>query len=191
MTEVNPSATQPPPDSIKEQTPSKEAPPAITDEQVKNHPLFKDLEGKYSAEEREKTRFKGRYEKARQGILDDEEKPEPGPKEESPYATKEELWEMKNAKDLEIYADDEYRKDIDSGIPRDYALKNAKLRFQANPDKARSERVQTMASGSAAGVRDLSSIDESQFNEEEAKRWGYSKESWMKQQELKKKRGQL
>lgn len=193
MTEVTPSALQTPPDSPQEQTPASAAPSAaLTEDQVKNHPLFKELEGKASAAEREKDRFKGRLEKARQGILE-EDQPQEKPKEVVPYATKEELWEIKNAKALELYGDEQFSKDVSAGIPRDYALETARLRFQSNPDKARIQRQQTMASGPSSSDRMLppSDVEITDKDRQDAKDWNYSEETIRRHKELKRARGQL
>jgi len=190
MSDLTPQETAPT-ESSQDQTPAQAAPSeALSEDVVKNHPLYKELEGKHSAEERDKLRYKGRLEKVQKGFSEDEEvKPQPK-KDDSPYATKEELWEIRNAKDLDVYADDKYKGDIEAGIPRDYALENAKLRFQANPDKARLDRQKSMSTGSSSGVRNLEAANLEGFNEEDAKRWNYSKETWLKQQQLKKARGQ-
>ena len=190
MDTANPSSQETPTGSELEQTPSVDPTADVSEEVVKSHPAFKKLEDDYSAAEREKNRYKGRLEKAQKGISGEEEKTE-NPKEETPYATKEDIWELKNAKDVELYGDDEYKKDLETGIPRDYALKTAKLRFQSNPDKARLERQQQMASGTAIGTRNLESDDITAKDREDIAKHGYSEYAVRKQKELKRLRGQL
>ena len=168
-----------------------------TTDDVMSHPKYKELEQKYAAARQgmDKTNLSKKElqaEVARLRVLaGEEEKVETA--EETQTVTKAELhaqlWELQNSKDVEIYGDDEYKQDVEKGIPREYALKTAKLRFQSNPDKARLERQHSMASGSNAGIRNLESADMEGFNEEEAKKWGYTKETWLKQKELKKARG--
>ena len=191
MTQANPSDLPTPTGSETEQTTPEGAPPAqVPEEAIKNHPLFKDLEGKHAAAEREKNRYKGRLEKVQKGITDEDEE-KPSPAEESPYVTKEQLWEVQHQEDLEIYGDEQFQQDVARGIPRDYALETAKLRFQANPDKARLERHQAVAAGSATSVRNTQDDTLDGFNQADADRWGYTKETWLKQRELKKARGQI
>ncbi len=101
------------------------------------------------------------------------------------------VWELTNAKDVDLYGDDKYKTDIEKGIPKDYALENAKLRYQTNPDNARLERRQAMGQGSAAGDRNIVSEDLTGFDPIEAAKWGYSKESFIKQKQNKKARGQI
>ena len=188
MVFANPSLEEETPTgSEAEQTPDENPPAQVSEEAVKNHPLFKKLEEEHSAAEREKNRYKGRLDKVQKGMAEEEEKPAKK-KDESPYATKEELWELRNAKDVELYGDDEYKTDLESGIPRDYALKTAKLRYGSNQDKARLDRQKMMASGSSASVRNLESEDLEGFNEEDAKRYGYTKETWLKHQKMKQER---
>ncbi len=189
MANANPSSEEKAPTGSEGQQTSTVNPPVeLSEEAVKNHPAFKKLEKDYSAAEREKNRYKGRLDKVQKGISDEEE-PEKEP-EQSPYVTKDELWEFKNANDVEIYGDEQFKKDVASGIPRDYALNTAKLRFQSNPDKARLERQQVMASGTAVSTRNLSSDE---FSETELKGIAdglYTKETVLKHRELKKSRGQ-
>jgi hypothetical protein len=193
MLDANPSLEVTPTGSEKEQTPPNGTPPAdIPEETVRNHPLFKEIEGKATAAEREAKRYKGRLDRAHKGMTEEEETPDvpaEKPVEPTNFVTKEELWARDNAADLELYGDDQYKNDIAAGIPKDYALNNAKLRFQSNPDKARLERHQVTASRSSASTRNLESDDAEGFNPEHAARWGYSKETYVKQQQLKKARG--
>lgn len=185
---ANPSEeTLNPTGSDSEQTLITDPPAEISEDAVKNHPAFKKLSDDYAAAEREKARYKGRLDKVQKGFLEEEEKPAPK-KDDSPYVTKEELWELKHSTDIELYGDDEYQDDIQAGIPRDYALKTAKLRYQGNPDKARLNRQKDMASGSSAGTRNLESETYEGFNQEDADRFGYTKETWLKQKKKKEER---
>lgn len=171
----------------------------ITEDAIKAHPTFKELEQKYSAartgmDQSNLTKKELQAEVARLRVMAGEEAKTEEPKEEeTQVVTKQELqqqlWALQNAKDIELYGDEQYQKDVDGGIPRDYALGNAKLRFQSSPDKARLERQQQMASGSAASTRDISDADLEGFNQADADRWGYTKETWLKQKQLKKARG--
>ncbi len=189
MTDANPSSIEMnPTGSASEQTPTVDPPANVTDEMVTNHPLFKTLKEEHSAAEREKERYKGRLEKVQKGFSDEPEVPVKT-KEETPYVTKDELWELKNEKDVSLYGDDEYKADIQDGIPKDYALKNAKLRFQSNPDKVRLQRQQEMSSGSAMGVRDLGSDEFTPTEQEGIAKGLYTKETVLKHRELKKARG--
>lgn len=193
MTDANPSLEEAAPTgSTQEQTP-KTDPPALTEEMVKSHPLFQKLQSEHSAAERDKNRFKGRLEKVQKGFDEDEEKPakDPTPQYVTPEQLEAKAWEIANAKDIEVYGDDEYKKDIAEGIRPAKALEYAKLRLQSSPDRARVERQQQMASGSAASVRNLESEDLQGFDPVEAAKWGYSKETWIRQRQLKKERGQL
>jgi len=189
MTDANPQPQAAPTGSGSEQTP-KVDPPALTDEMVKSHPLFQKLQEEHSAAEREKNRYKGRLDKVQKGISDEPEET-PEPKDDTPYVTKDQLWEFQNKADIESYGDEQYKADVARGIPRDYALETAKLRYQANPDKARLERQQATASGPAASTRNLESTELEGFDPKAAAEWGYSKETWLKQQQLKKERGQI
>ncbi len=172
----------------------------LTPEQLEANPHFQDLKTKYSAahkgmDESNLSKKELKAEVARLKVLAGEEvKPEDKvelPAKEPTYATKEDIWELKNAKDIEVYGDEEFTKDVENGIPRDYALTTAKLRFQSNPDKARLERQQTMASGTAAGTRILDSDELTEAEQAGITKGLYSKEAVMIQRRLKKERGQL
>jgi len=175
------------------------APEGMTLEQLESNPHFQELKKKYNAahQDMDKTNLSKKElqaEVARLKVLAGEEAivtPAEEPQTVSKAELREQVWELKNAKDVELYGDDVFLKDVENGIPRDYALNTAKLRFQSNPDKARLERQQSMASGTAMGTRILEDNQYEGFNPEEAKKWGYSKESWLRQKELKKSRGQL
>ena len=180
MDNANPQSEQiDPTGSDMEQTPLQDPPAEVSEEVVRSHPLFKKLEDDYSAAEREKNRYKGRLDKVQKDPVKQE------------YVTKEELWERDHAKDLELYGDDKYKADIESGIPKEYALETAKLRLQSSPNNARLGRQQEMASGSAMGVRSLSEENYEGFNQEDANRFGYTKETWLKQQKIKKARSRI
>lgn len=172
----------------------------LTAEQLEQNPHFQELQKKFSAahQDMDKTNLSKKEllaQIARLRVLaGEEEKPEIKKEEETQTVTKqqlqEEIWNLKNAKDVDIYGDEQYQKDITAGIPRDYALNTAKLRYQSNPDKARLERQQAMASGSSASVRNLDDSDYEGFDQAEADRWGYTKETWKQQKQMKKARGQ-
>lgn len=178
MDNANPTAEElSPTGSELEQTLEIDPPAEISEEAIKNHPLYKALEEENSAAEREKNRYKGRLDKEQKKS----EKPE--------YVTKEDLWERDNAKDLELYGDDTFKADIENGIPKAYALQTAKLRLQSNPDKARLERQQTMASGTAVGTRNLESDELSDVERKGIADGLYSKETALAHRELKRNRG--
>jgi len=172
---------------------------SLTPEQLEANPHFADLKTKYSAartgmDDANVSKKDLKAEIARLRVLAGEEITPEKEDDSSKPITKADLqkqvWELSNAKDIDLYGDEEYKNDVDSGIPKEYALKTAQLRFQSNPDKVRLERQQFMASGSSASTRNVSSIDMEGYNPEEAKKWGYSKETWIKQREMKKARGQ-
>tara|TARA_R100001530_G_scaffold118900_1_gene86046 strand:- start:1142 stop:1741 length:600 start_codon:yes stop_codon:yes gene_type:complete len=196
MTDANPiDDGQSPTSSEAEQTPQEpsdegqENPPVEVEEEViTNHPLYKTLQEENSANEREKERYKGRLNKVQEGLQEEKKKVEPK-KEPTEYVTREELWESQNSKEIELYADEEYEKDVEDGIPKEKALKYSKLRFEANPDEARLNRQKDMASGSPASNRDLSDTSEiTDKDRENMKKWGYSEEALKKQKQLKKDR---
>lgn len=137
-------------------------PPVIPEDAVKNHPLYKELEEKSAVAEREAKRYKGRLAKA--NIKEDDE---------PVYVTKEELeqkaWEIAHSKDIEVYADDEYKSDIKQGIPRDKALQYAKLRYSAKDNSAHKERLMSASSGSSVD-RSLAPPDEIILTQEQKDR---------------------
>lgn len=172
----------------------------ITDDLIKSHPVYKELEEKHAAartgmDQSNLSKKELLAENARLKVLAGEEEAvvQATTKTDEPqYVTKDDLWLLQNAKDVELYGDDKYKADIERGIPKDYALENAKLRFTTNPDKVRLERQQTMASGSNASTRNLSSDDDLTQTELDGIAQGlYSKETALKYRELKKSRGQL
>lgn len=103
--------------------------------------------------------------------------------EEPQYVTKDELWDLAHAKELEVYSDDEYKADIESGIPRDYALKTAKLRHTAPKDAARRDRQESMSSASGSG-RDLSGGDDEIILTPEQIKRGITKEMVKKYKDM-------
>ena len=150
MPESNPAET-PPTGSEQEQTPEKNPPADVEEEKIKNHPLYKDLQEKHSAEAREKDRYKGRLDKLQKEISGEEE-PEPKNDSDKPV-TRAELddvvWQNAHVKELELYSDDEYKDDCKTGIPKDKALKYAKLRYETLDTSAKRERQLAMSSGSS------------------------------------------
>lgn len=171
--------------------------PVLTDEVITSHPKYKELEEKHAAARKgmdssNLTKKELQAEVARLKVMAGEEK-EPELTDEPQTVTKKELqeqiWELKHSSDVELYGDDEFKKDIETGIPRDYALKTAKLRFQSNPDKARLSRQQTMASGPAMGTRNLDG-DELTATEQKGIADGlYTKETALKYRQIQKERG--
>jgi hypothetical protein len=169
-----------------------------TQDDIESHPKFQELQKKYAASRQgmDKTNISRKQlqsEIARLKVLaGEEETPEEEVSTEPQYVTKEQLqeekWELLHTKDIEIYGDEEYADDLKNGIPRDYALKTAKLRYQSNPDKARLDRQKANATGSTS-TRNLESADLEGFNPEEAKKWGYSKETFLKHKQMKKEQG--
>lgn len=172
----------------------------ITDDLIVSHPKYKELEEKHAAarngmDQSNLSKKELQAEVARLRVLAGVEEAEVKKDDEPQTVTKaelqEQIWELKHAEDVELYGDSEYKADIENGIPKEYALKTAKLRFQSNPDKARLDRQQTMASGSNSSVRNLDANSYEGFNEEEAKRYGYTKETWLEHKKLKEARGRI
>lgn len=169
----------------------------VSDETIVSHPKYKELEEKHAAarkgmDQSNLTKKQLEAEVAKYKTLAGVEE-EPEPEEEKPLTRaelQEQLWELKHAKDVEVYSDEEYENDIKNGIPRDYALKTAKLRAQANPDKARLERQKLNASGSGS-TRELDDTDLTEKDRENMAKWGYSEDAIRKQKALKKERGQV
>lgn len=171
----------------------------LTPEQLAENPHFKDIQTKYAAsrtgmDTANLSSKQLKAEVARLKILAGETEEEE-PIEESTTVTKQELkdqlWELSNSKDVELYADDKYEEDIEKGIPKEYALENAKLRLQANPDKARIERNKLSAQGGNSSERNLDSTDITDKDRVAMKTWGYTEEAILKQKQLKKDRGQI
>lgn len=170
---------------------------ALTPEQLEGHPHVQELKKKFSAahQDMDKTNLSRKElqaEVARLKVLAGEEDT-PVLHTQSDPVTKEELqaqvWELKHGNDLELYGDDQYKSDITRGIPKDYALENAKLRYQSNPNTANLARQQSMASGAAAGVRNLAGEDLTPLELEGIAQGLYSKETALKHRELKRLRG--
>jgi len=174
---------------------------ALTPEQLEAHPHVQDLKKKYSAahQDMDKTNLSKKElqsEIARLKVLAGEEVQAEEIKADEPqYVTKAELqeqaWELQNAKDVDLYGDDEYKNDLVSGIPREYALKTAKLRFQSMPDNVRLQRQQVMASGTAVGARGLSDVDVTDADRRGMAEFGYSEETVRKHKQMKRERGQI
>lgn len=169
----------------------------LTPEQLESHPHVQELKKKYSAahsgmDSANLTKKQLEAEVARLKVMAGEEELE----EEEPtpsFVTKEELtstlWEAQNAKDLELYADDDYKKELDAGVPKSIALQYAKMRAQKNPNSAQVMRQQAMASQGAASTRDLSDVEITDEDREDMKKWGYSEKSLLRQKQLKRDRG--
>lgn len=167
---------------------------AIPAEQIENHPFVKELKEKQAAartgmDKANLTKKQLEAELAKYKLLAGEEEPvveEPKPS----FVTKEELtstlWEAQNAKDIELYADDEYKLELDRGVPKDVALKYAKLRHQKNPNSAQVMRQQAMASQGSSSTRDLTDVDITDEDRADMARWGYSEKAILKQKRLKK-----
>lgn len=170
----------------------------LTEDAVKAHPKYKELEEKHAAartgmDESNVSKKELKSEIARLKVLAGEEETETE-EEEKPLTRAElndKLWLLQNAKDIEIYSDEEYEKDIADGIPKEYALKTAKLRGKSDPDKVRLENLKQTASGSSANNRELESDEITEKDRKGQKKWGYSDKAILKQKQLKKERGQI
>ena len=170
--------------------------PEITDDVVTSHPRFKELEEKHAAarqgmDRSNLSRKQLEAEVARLKVMAGEE--EVIEQEVQPsYVTKEELeskaWEIANAKDIDLYGDDEYQKELEQGIPKATALKYAKLRYEKSPNQAQVVRQQSMASSGSTSTRDLSNIDITDEDREDMKTWGYSEKTLLKHKALKRAR---
>lgn len=177
----------------------EESPPETTqtEDDITSHPKYKELEEKHAAarkgmDESNLTKKQLQAEVAKYKTLAGIEEEEPEEEEEKPLTRaelQEQLWELKHGQDIEVYADDEYKADVENGIPKEYALKMAKLRAQANPDKARLERNKLSAQGSSSSTREIDDTDITEKDREGMAKWGYSEEALRKQKELKKERG--
>lgn len=171
---------------------------AIPADKLESHPYVQELKKKYSAahEKMDSTNLSKKElqaEVARLKVLAGEEAKQEEKAPEPEHVTKDELkqqiWELQHAKDVEIYGDEEFRKDIEAGIPKDYALKTAKLRFQSNPDRVRLERQQIMASGTAMGTRNLDGDELTPTELKGIAEGLYTKETALKYREIRKARG--
>lgn len=167
----------------------------ITEDVIKTHPLYKELEEKHSAartgmDKSNLTKKQLEAEVARLRVLAGEDakieetKPEP-----SPYVTKEELWETQHAKELELYGDEQFKKEVEQGIPRHIALNYAKLRYEKAPNNPQVIRQQSMASAGSTSTRDLSDIEITDEDRRDMKEWGFSEATLKKHKALKKARG--
>jgi len=165
----------------------------LAPEVLENHPYVKELKAKQAAahtgmDKANLTKKQLEAELAKYKLLAGEKEPEVEEPKPS-FVTKEELanqlWEAQHAKDIEIYADDEYKQELDRGVPRDVALKYAKLRHQKNPNSAQVMRQQAMASQGSTSTRDLSDIEITDEDRQDMKTWGYSEEAIRKQKRLK------
>lgn len=168
----------------------------ISDDVITSHPRYRELEEKHSAartgmDKSNLTKKQLEAENARLRVLAGEEEPiEEAKTETSPYVTKEELWETQHAKDLELYGDDQFQKEVEQGIPRHIALDYAKLRYEKAPNNAQVTRQQSMASAGSTSTRDLSNIEITDEDRRDMKEWGYSEATLLKHKALKKARGQ-
>lgn len=170
---------------------------ALTPEQIEAHPHVQELKKKYSAahsgmDKANLTKKQLEAELAKYKTLAGEQEPEPEEVKPS-FVTKEELeakaWEIAHAKDLELYADDQYKQELDMGVPKPVALQYAKLRAQKNPNSAQVNRQQAMASPGSTSVRDLEDVEITDEDRADAAKWGYSLEAVKKQKQMKKARG--
>jgi hypothetical protein len=167
---------------------------AIPAEQLENHPLVKELKAKQAAahtgmDKANLTKKQLEAEVARLKVMAGEQDAIEEVEQKPSFVTKEELttqlWEAQNAKDIEIYADDKYKQELDMGIPKPVALEYAKLRYQKNPNNAQVMRQQAMASQGSSSTRDLSDIEITDEDRADMKTWGYSEEAIRKQKRLK------
>lgn len=168
----------------------------ISDDVITSHPKYRELEEKHSAartgmDRSNLTKKQLEAENARLRVLAGEEDTifEEDKPESSPYVTKEELWEANHAKDLELYGDEQFEKEIEQGIPRHIALDYAKLRYEKAPNNVQVQRQQSMASAGSMSTRDLSNIEITDEDRQDMKTWGYSEKTLLKQKAMKKARG--
>lgn len=168
----------------------------LTPEQLEAHPHVQELKKKYSAAHQSMdsvnlTKKQLEAENARLRVLAGEQA-ETTEEEKPSFVTKEELkstlWESQHAQDLELYADDDYKKELDRGVPKDIALHYAKLRHQKNPNSAQVMRQQAMASQGSTSTRDLDDVEITDEDRADMKKWGYSEKALRKQKQLKKMR---
>jgi len=102
------------------------------------------------------------------------DKPEEPPKPITKAELDEALWTSENRQDIDLYKDDEYNEDIDLGVPKEKALRYAKLRHATLDDSVKSERQKAMSSPSSTN-RTLPAEDEIVLTAEQ-KRRGITKE---------------
>lgn len=165
---------------------------AIPAEKLEDHPYVKELKTKASAAHKgmdsaNLTKKQLEAEVARLKVMAGEEKPKEE-KPESEFVTKEDLWTAQNEKDIELYGDEQYQKELDLGVPKKVALQYAKLRHQKDPNQAQVMRQQAMASQGSTSTRDLSDIDITDEDRADMKKWGYSEKALKRQKQLKKAR---
>jgi len=170
----------------------------ISPEQIESHPHVQELKKKYAAahSKMDATQLSHKQLEAElakyKTLVGEEELTE---EEVTPlYITKAELastlWEDRNAKDIELYADDEYKIELDRGVPKDIALKYAKQRHQKSPNSAQVQRQQAMASGSSTSTRELTDIDVTDEDRVNMKLWNYSEKTLLKHKAIKRSRGE-
>lgn len=170
----------------------------LTPEIIESLPYVKELKEKHAAartkmDESNLTKKQLEAEVARLKILAGEEAAVAEEVKPS-FVTKEELsetlWESQNAKDLELYADEQFHKDVEIGVPRSKALEYAKLRQQKETNSAQLLRQQSMASSGSTSTRDLENIEITDKDREDMKKWGYSEATLLKHKKMKAARGQ-
>jgi hypothetical protein len=169
----------------------------IPDEVVTSHPRYKELEEKHSAartgmDKSNLTKKQLEAELAKYKMLAGEEEPVVE-KEDPPFVTKKELeeklWKAQHSKDLELYGDETYLKDVEEGIPAAKALEYAKLRYEKTPNNVQVTRQQSMASSGSTSTRNLSNVEITDQDREDMKQWGFSEKTLLKQKAMKKARG--
>lgn len=170
----------------------------ISDEVITSHPKYKELEEKHSAartgmDKSNLTKKQLEAEVARLRVMAGEEDETVIEEAKPSFVTREELeskaWEIAHARDLELYADEDYQKEIEQGVPRQTALKYAKLRHEKSPNQVQVSRQQSMASAGSTSTRDLSNVEITDEDRADMKAWGYSEKALLKQKEMKKARG--
>ena len=166
----------------------------IPTEMLESHPYIQELKKKNAAahskmDESNLSKKQIQAELAKYKTLAGEEEL-PEEEDESPYVTKAELWEDRNSKDIEVFGDEEYLRDIEQGIPKAYALKTAKLRYGNSSPDAQVLRQKSMASAGSTSTRDISDIEITDQDRADQAIWKYSTKAMLKQKALKKARGQ-
>jgi hypothetical protein len=166
-------------------------------EEIEAHPHVQELKKKYAAahtgmDQSNLSKKQLEAELAKYKMLAGEEEP-PEEEERPQFVTKEELsstlWETKHAKDIELYGDETYQKELEQGVPRDIAIRYAKMRHESSPNQAKVIRQQSVAQGSSASTRDLSDTEITDEDREDMKRWGYSEKAILRQKKQKAMRG--
>lgn len=153
--EINATSTPDVEETHQEDSTTTDAPESQDDG---THQQVEELKKKHSAarkglDEKAKLLKEKEAEIARLKVLAGEDSKEETPEEDESqpkYVTQEELdskaWEIAHKSDLELYSDDEFKSDVESGIPKEKALKYAKLRYETMDDSARRERQEAVAS---------------------------------------------